>query len=100
MTHRFRGDIDWTYNPTVEGPEYNKEWTSAFTRFPWLNTLIDAYRRTGNERYAQEIIYVMKDFIQKLPVPTTYKIVTENHEQRCMTFIMNSQHLYEWELGL
>ncbi len=76
VTHRFRGDIDWTYNPTVEGPEYNKEWTSAFTRFPWLNTLSDAYRRTGNERYAKEIIYVMKDFIRKLPVPTTYKIVT------------------------
>jgi hypothetical protein len=68
--HTFEGDIDWTYNPTsYGGVEYNKEWTAAFTRFAFLRTLADAYRITGNEEYAREIIYLMKHFITKFPVP-------------------------------
>jgi hypothetical protein len=70
VAHTFKGDIDWTYNPTTEpGRVYDKEWTAAFNRFSFLTTLLDAYRRTGNEEYAKEIIYLMKHFITKLPVP-------------------------------
>ena len=72
VSHQFTGDIDWLYNPTAQENyrgDYDKEWTAWLTRFPQLATLTDAYRLTANPAYAREAIYLMKHFIQTLPVP-------------------------------
>lgn len=74
VTHTFKNGIDWLYNPTAkEGLELNPEWVVNTVRFRGIPVLAKAYRETGDERYAEELVYLMRDFIEKFPVPLNEK---------------------------
>ncbi len=62
--HKFDGDIDWTLNPI----NYN-EWPWQLNRHSYWTTLGVAYLATGEEKYAQEFVYQMTDWVRKCPVP-------------------------------
>jgi len=73
-THTFKNGIDWLYNPTGRGgSDLNPEWVVNTVRFRGMPTLANAYRSTKDERFALELIYLMKDFISKYPVPLLEK---------------------------
>lgn len=69
---RFGDDINWLYNPTTEpGSQYavNHEWTWQFNRHPFWAALAEAYRRTGDEKYAAEFVAELKSWMHDCPVP-------------------------------
>lgn len=74
VTYTFKNGIDWLYNPTGKnGFELNPEWVVNTVRFRGLPFLAKAYRETGDERYAEELVNLMRDFIEKFPVPLNEK---------------------------
>ncbi|MDH7601398.1 MAG: alginate lyase family protein [Armatimonadota bacterium] len=84
--HKFEGEIDWNLNPI----NY-KEWPWQLNRHPFWVTLGRAYWATGEEKYAQEFVYQMTDWVRKNPVPTetsgneTYTWRTIEQGIRCST---------------
>lgn len=64
--HKFEGEIDWNLNPI----DY-KEWPWQLNRHAFWVTLGRAYWATGEEKYAQEFVYQMMDWVKKNPVPLT-----------------------------
>lgn len=73
-THTFTNGIDWLYNPTAKGgKDVNPEWVVNTVRFRVLPEIVSAYRKTNDERFAAESIYLMRDFIEKFPVPLNEK---------------------------
>ena len=61
-------DIDWSSNQMTEGESATIEWNAALNRHYHLLTLADAYWKTGEDKYAQEIINQMLDWIRKSPL--------------------------------
>jgi hypothetical protein len=53
--------FDWQPGPS--------EWNAVLNRFGYLNILADAYRLTGDEKYAQEVVALLDDWIAHNPVP-------------------------------
>ncbi len=79
VTYTFKDGIDWLYNPTgKDGLDLNPEWVVNTVRFRGLPFLAKAYRETGDERYAIELVYLMRDFIAKFPVPLNEKQAGNN----------------------
>lgn len=75
VTYTFENDIDWLYNPTGKnGLELNNEWVVNTVRFRAMPLLAKAYRETGDERFAKELVYLLCDFMEKFPVP-----LNDNH---------------------
>jgi len=67
---RIPGDIDWTYTPFDRNePAYTPEWTYDLNRFGFWVTLGRAYWATGDEKYAQEFVTQMMDWIHDQPAP-------------------------------
>lgn len=67
---RIPGDIDWTYTPFDRNePAYTPEWTYDLNRFGFWVTLGRAYWATGDEKYAQEFVTQMMDWIHDQPPP-------------------------------
>ena len=64
--HKYEGEIDWTLNPI----NY-REWPWQLSRHRDWTVLADAYRRTGDEKYAREFVFQLMDWLAKCPVPTT-----------------------------
>jgi hypothetical protein len=70
MKHIYGGydlgqDIDWESNKYVpDDPAFTKEWTYGLNRFPHWRTLGQAYWQAGDERYAQEWIAQMRDWVE------------------------------------
>lgn len=62
--HLFDSEIDWTLNPI----NY-REWPWQLNRHQFWITLGLAYWATGEEKYAQEFVYQMTDWVRKCPVP-------------------------------
>ncbi len=62
---KYEGEIDWTLNPI----NY-REWPWQLNRHRDWITLGDAYRRTGDEKYAREFVFQLRDWLAKCPVPT------------------------------
>ena len=62
--HDFGPDIDWSADPH----DY-REWTYSINRFGHWRTLAEAYRETGDERYAAEFSAQVVDWVKKNPVP-------------------------------
>ena len=63
--HKYEGEIDWTLNPI----NY-REWPWQLCRHrDWIN-LANTYRATGDEKYAQEFVFQLMDWLRKCPVPT------------------------------
>lgn len=84
--HKFEGEIDWNLNPI----NY-KEWPWQLNRHAFWVTLGRAYWATGEEKYAQEFVYQMTDWVAKNPVPVntsgneTYTWRTIEQGIRCST---------------
>jgi hypothetical protein len=79
-THTFSNGLDWLYNPTGKnGDDVNPEWVANTVRFRIFPVLSQAYRATKDERYAAELIYLLKDFFTKFPVPTDELVPTTVH---------------------
>ncbi len=58
--------IDWAADPAGD-----IEWVAAVYRFFWADELGNAYRITGDERYAQSFIELSTDWIRKHPLEKT-----------------------------
>ena len=63
---KYEGEIDWTLDPI----NY-REWPWQLNRHGDWVTLGNAYRRTGDEKYAREFVFQLMDWLAKCPVPTT-----------------------------
>lgn len=59
------GGLDWTYN----GPSGDKEWGWALNRQHWINTLVNAYSKTGNPAYIRALDKLIRDWIVSNPYP-------------------------------
>ncbi|MDQ3813066.1 MAG: heparinase II/III family protein, partial [Armatimonadota bacterium] len=64
-------DIDWTFNPIPKSdPSFTNEWTYiTLNRMHQWETLGTAYWNTLNEKYAQEWVAQLMDWVQDNPVP-------------------------------
>lgn len=62
---RSDGALDWAHG----GPTGDEEWAHLLNRHEWLGTLLDAYRFSGDERYAQGLNDFLLDWILTNPYP-------------------------------
>jgi len=60
--------IDWSSNQMTEGESATVEWNAALNRHFHFGILADAYVKTGEDKYAEEIIAHMLDWIRDCPV--------------------------------
>ena len=62
--------FDWLFNPRESGdPNYTVEWTySCVSRINFLNKLVVAYKKTGNEKYLEKWRWFMYDFAKDNPL--------------------------------
>lgn len=66
---KFEGTVDWTANPTYNG---YKEWTWQLSRHSEVTALANAYRASGDEKYAEGAVELLISWIrQALPPPLT-----------------------------
>jgi len=63
-------DIDWASNQMNQGESATVEWNASLNRHFHFRQLADAYRQTGQEKYAAEIVAEMLDWVQDCPVLT------------------------------
>jgi len=63
-------DVDWASNQMNQGESATVEWNASLNRHFHFRQLADAYRQTGNEKYAAEIVAEMLDWIEDCPVLT------------------------------
>ncbi len=63
-------DIDWASNQMTQGESATVEWNASLNRHFHFRDLADAYRQTGEEKYAAEIVAQMLDWIEDCPVLT------------------------------
>ncbi len=61
---KYEGEIDWTLNPI----NY-REWPWQLSRHRDWVILANAYRATGDEKYAREFVFQLMDWLRKCPVP-------------------------------
>jgi hypothetical protein len=63
--------IDWFYNETMVTPglAHNMEWQWQLCRMSFWSNLADAYRATGDERYAAAWVAQLRSFIAECPPP-------------------------------
>ena len=62
-----RGGLDWTYG----GPDGDITWAWSLNRQGYLPPLLEAYRKTGNARYARRIDDLIRDWATgSLPYPS------------------------------
>jgi hypothetical protein len=72
ISWRFSGGIDWSFNPTAlpdSGYALNHEWTWGFNRHEFWPCLGRAYWETGDERYVEEFVRQMTDWVATNPAP-------------------------------
>ena len=69
----FKEKIDWQYDPT---PDPKKRWCRELNRHYWWAILATAFQRSGDERYAFELVNIISDWISKVSPP---KVRNEKH---------------------
>ena len=81
LEHRFRSigiewkfgeQIDWGFNPTTQPDSKwprNHEWTWQLSRHAMWADLSNAYRATGDEKYAREFVAELQSWVRDCPVP-------------------------------
>ena len=62
--HKYEDKIDWSLDPI----NY-KEWPFQLNRHAFWTALGLAYLATGEEKYAEEFVYQMTDWVRQCPVP-------------------------------
>lgn len=62
--HKYEGRIDWSLDPI----NY-REWPFQLNRHSFWTTLGLAYLATGEEKYVEEFVYQMTDWVKQCPVP-------------------------------
>lgn len=67
-TYRPEGRIDWSHNAMTEGESATIEWNAQFNRHFHFAPLVEAYWRTGQHKYAQEVADQMVAWIEDCPV--------------------------------
>lgn len=60
--------IDWASNQRTEGEAATIEWNAVLNRHFHFSDLASAYWNTGEEKYAQEIVNQMLDWVHDCPV--------------------------------
>jgi hypothetical protein len=60
-------DIEWYKDPLGEGVHV-REIIYYFGRHYWVNTLVDAYRNTGDEKYIARVVALLGEFMRACPV--------------------------------
>jgi hypothetical protein len=55
-------EIDW-----FRAPREDWQWTTHLSRHYWLKPLAFAWRETKDPRYSQEVVAVLRDWLQKVP---------------------------------
>ncbi|MCC6126092.1 MAG: alginate lyase family protein [Pirellulales bacterium] len=72
IPYAFPGPVDWRFNPTT-APDTklvrDHEWTWQFNRHREFVTLAEAYRATGDEKFAREFAEWLASWIRDRPVP-------------------------------
>ena len=63
---RFTDRVDWQFNPTQDP---RRRWTRDLHRHSWLVCLTEAFRQTGDERYAAHAGVLVLDWIAQNPPP-------------------------------
>lgn len=66
----YGSDIDWSADPAGD-----IEWVASIYRFNWANDLVNAFLKTGDERYAGTFVDLTTDWIIKHPLEKTIDIV-------------------------
>ena len=62
--------IDWSSNQMTRGESATVEWNASLNRHFHFRQLTDAYQRTGEEKYAAEVVAEMLGWIKDCPVLT------------------------------
>jgi len=68
----FGDQIDWGFNPTTQPDSKwprNNEWTWQLSRHAMWVDLSNAYRATGDEKYAREFVVELQSWVHDCPVP-------------------------------
>lgn len=55
--------IDWLFNPTEGKRAFNPEWTWQLNRMSFWIALAEAYRKTGDEKYARAFVRQFSDWL-------------------------------------
>ena len=66
IPHQFGDTIDWSINPT---PLKYVEWTYQLSRHPFWIKLGQAYKATGDEKYAEAFVRQMRSWVQSNLLP-------------------------------
>lgn len=69
---KFGEQIDWGFNPTTQPDSKwprNHEWTWQLSRHAMWVDLSNAYRATGDEKYAREFVTELRSWVRDCPVP-------------------------------
>lgn len=61
-------DIDWSSNQMDSGESATVEWNASLNRHFHFRELANAYQRTGEEKYAAEVVAEMLDWIEDCPL--------------------------------
>lgn len=66
---QYEDDVRWDWDPRGD-----IEWVAAMYRFHWAEPLVQAYRATRDEKYAQTFVELTRDWIAKHPLEEHRKI--------------------------
>ena len=88
--HRFEGEVDWYSNHTYNGYE---EWTWQLSRHAQLVSLARMYSYTGEEKYAESAVSLLKSWIGQAVVPP---IETDGHDTLCWRTIECGIRMRSW----
>jgi hypothetical protein len=72
IPYTFTGPVDWHFNPTTvpnSKLDRDHEWTWQFNRHGEFVVLAEAYRATGDEKYAREFAEWLAIWLRDCPVP-------------------------------
>jgi hypothetical protein len=61
-------DVDWASNQMIQGESATVEWNASLNRHFHFRQLTGAYHRSGEEKYAAEVVAQMLDWIADCPV--------------------------------
>lgn len=66
IPYQFEGEIDWYSNPTEDG---YYEWPTHLNRHADIEIISEAYRATGNEKYAEAVVEILNGWMKQVVAP-------------------------------